>query len=64
MPYYRLYFVDSHGHFGGVEGFAAPDDDIAVEYAETHPQTVMELWCGERRVRQWREPAGAPGAGA
>jgi len=57
VPYYRLYFLDSHGHFGRVEGFAARDDDSAVEHAESHGEAVKELWCGGRRVRQWRTPA-------
>ncbi|HEY1144641.1 MAG TPA: hypothetical protein VGE68_11505 [Sphingomicrobium sp.] len=53
MPYYRLYFLDRRGRFGRVEGFAAQDDDAAVQVAEVHAETVKELWCGGRRVRQW-----------
>ena len=55
MPYYRLYFLDRRGHFGRVEGFAAADDSAAVTFAETQDDAVKELWCGGRRVKQWRE---------
>ena len=55
MPYYRLYFLDRRGRFGREEGFAADDDDNAVRRAEEHGETVKELWCGGRRVKQWIE---------
>jgi len=55
VPYYRLYFLDRRGHFGRVEGFAAADDDAAVRIAEDQDNAVKELWCGGRRVKQWRE---------
>ena len=54
MPYYRLYFLDRRGRFGRVEGFAALDDATAIHQAEGHVETVKELWCGGRRVKQWR----------
>lgn len=53
MPYYRLYFLDRRGRFGRVEGFAATDDDAAIQAAEGHDESVKELWCGGRRVKQW-----------
>jgi hypothetical protein len=53
VPYYRLYFLDRRGRFGRVEGFAAQDDAIAIRQAEGHGETVKELWCGGRRVKQW-----------
>ena len=59
VPYYRLYFVDRRGRFGRVEGFAAPDDAAAVEVAEGQDDTVKELWCGGRRVKQWRGASAA-----
>ena len=55
VPYYRLYFLDRRGRFGRVEGFAAADDDVAIRQAEGHGETVKELWCGGRRVKQWSE---------
>ena len=55
MPYYRLYFVDRRGRFGRVEGFAAANDEQAVEIAEGQDDAVKELWCGGRRVKQWRK---------
>jgi hypothetical protein len=57
VPYYRLYFLDRRGRFGRVEGFAAEDDLGAVVQAEKHGDTVKELWCGGRRVKQWGEKA-------
>ena len=50
-----LYFLDRRGRFGRVEGFAAADDDVAIRQAEGHGETVKELWCGGRRVKQWSE---------
>ena len=44
MSYYRLYFVDRRGRFGRVEGFAADNDEAAVERAEEHGEVVKELW--------------------
>ncbi len=55
VPYYRLYFLDRRGRFGRVEGFAAADDDLAICQAEGHGETLKELWCGGRRVKQWSE---------
>lgn len=55
MPYYRLYFLDRRGRFGRVEGFAAADDDAAIQVAELQAQQVKELWCGGRRVKQWQD---------
>ena len=55
VPYYRLYFLDRRGRFGREEGFAATDDDVAIRQAEGHGETVKELWCGGRRVKQWNE---------
>ena len=59
MPYYRLYFVDRRGRFGRVEGFAAANDEQAVEIAEGEDVAVKELWCGARRVKQWRGASSA-----
>ena len=53
LPYYRLYFLDRRGRFGRVEGFAATDDDAAIQVAELQGDVVKELWCGGRRVTQW-----------
>lgn len=55
VPYYRLYFLDRRGRFGRVEGFAAEDDSRAIGQAERHGDGVKELWCGGRRVKQWKE---------
>jgi hypothetical protein len=55
VPYYRLYFLDRRGRFGRVEGYAAEDDLNAIRVAEAHGDTVKELWCGGRRVKQWSE---------
>lgn len=59
MPYYRLYFLDRRGRFGRVEGFAAEDDTAAIRLAEQQRESVMELWCGGRRVKQWHENGAA-----
>ena len=40
---------------GGVEGFAAENDDFAIRQAERLGDSVKELWCGGRRVKQWSE---------
>ena len=55
MPYYRLYFLDRRGRFGRVENIAAEDDAGAIRQAEGYGDTVKELWCGGRRVKQWSE---------
>ena len=55
VPYYRLYFLDRRGRFGRVEGFAAEDDLAAIGQSEMHGNAVKELWCGGRRVKQWKE---------
>jgi hypothetical protein len=57
VPYYRLYFLNTNGHFGRVEGFAAPDDGAAVTHAESAREPVKELWCGGRRLKQWKASA-------
>jgi hypothetical protein len=59
VPYYRLYFLDRRGHFGRVEGFAAANDEKAVEFAEGQDDAVKELWCGGRRVKQWHGASAA-----
>lgn len=59
VPYYRLYFLDRRGRFGRVEGIAAENDEGAIRQAEVHGDTVKELWCGGRRVKQWSEDKAA-----
>jgi uncharacterized protein YciI len=59
VPYYRPYFVDRRGRFGRVEGFAAANDEEAVQFAENQDNAVKELWCGGRRVKQWRQESAA-----
>ena len=62
MAYYRLYFLNRHGHIQRVEDFEAADDATAIARAAAEPGRPMELWCAGRRVEQWpcAEPAKNP----
>lgn len=59
MTYYRLYFLDRHGHIQQVEDFEAADDCAAIGEASRKGAAPRELWCAGRRVGQWpcAEPA-------
>ena len=59
MAYYRLYFLNQHGHIQRVEDFEAADDVTAIAKAVHERGRPMELWCAGRRVQQWpcQEPA-------
>ena len=58
MAYYRLYFLNRHGHIQRVEDFEAADDLTAKARAARELGRPMELWCAGRRVEQW--PCGEP----
>jgi hypothetical protein len=49
MTEYRLYTVESDGHFIGSRTFTADSDDDAVVWIEDHS---VELWSGPRLVRR------------
>jgi hypothetical protein len=51
MPEYRLYPVDTDGHFAGMEAFIADEDAAAIEKAERLADgRHVELWSGPRLV--------------
>jgi hypothetical protein len=51
---YRLYFLDSRGHIGGVVELACADDDEASQQAEAHSDgRAMELWNRDRKVARF-----------
>ena len=56
MPIYRLYFMDSTGPwFRALREFEASSDELAAALAEdARGRGPMELWTGNRRVRQWQ----------
>ena len=56
MAYYRLYFLNQHGHIQRVEDFEAADDVTAIAKAARERCRPMELWCAGRRVEQWPCP--------
>lgn len=62
VAYYRLYFLNPHGHIERVEDFEAADDLAAIGEAERKGSPPKELWCAGRRVEQWPcpEPAATP----
>ena len=55
MRCYRLQYVDgSGGHIVRVREFDAEADEVAIAYAdEIRSLTAMELWEGDRRVKEW-----------
>ena len=57
MHYYRLYFMHRFsGHIDHFREFEAKDDDHALAIAEGWREDGrMELWNGERRLKQWEE---------
>lgn len=57
VPYYRLYFLNGCGHIETYESFEALDDAGAIERADLrHSVLAKELWCENRRVKQWSAP--------
>ena len=50
MAYYRLYFLNRHGHIQRVDDFEAADDSAAIARAARELGRPMELWCAGRRV--------------
>lgn len=61
MAYYRLYFLNGDEHIETYESFEADDDAAALAAAEAR-KTVLgkELWCGQRRLKQWIRPMNLP----
>ncbi len=50
-PGYQAYIVGPDGHFVGAEGFFAPNDEAAYEYARQFVDGHdVELWSGNRYV--------------
>ena len=55
MPNYRVYFFDGHGHIDRREDFAVANDLAAIGFVEgIEVRVARELWCGGRKVRQWK----------
>ena len=53
MTEYRLYTVESDGHFIGSRTFTADSDDDAVVWAKQQIEDhSVELWSGPRLVRR------------
>jgi len=54
MAYYRLYHVETDP-LCGVSDFEADDDERAAQFAATlNGSSTAELWCGTRKVGQFR----------
>ena len=57
MAHYRLYCVDSRGHFFRCEEFEAEGDEEAVgRSAELRGGFAAELWSGKRMVKVFQRP--------
>ena len=55
MTNYRLYPLDTDGHFRGVVEFLASDDTVALEIAErTSAGQPSELWERDRFVKKFK----------
>jgi hypothetical protein len=52
---YRLHYLDGfRGEAVSIREFQAETDETAIAYAdEVRSLTAMELWQGDRRVKQW-----------
>ena len=51
---YRLYFLDGEGRFSKAHEFFADDDAQAIAISEGWQEgRRMELWCGNRLVKEW-----------
>jgi len=59
MPTYRIYVLDQTNHIRSYKVAECYSDSEAIAAAEElrkeHPW--IEIWCGDRMVRQWRPPA-------
>ena len=55
VGHYRLHYLDVvRGDIVRVREFEADSDEAAIAYGDdVRSLTSMELWEGERRVRQW-----------
>jgi hypothetical protein len=55
VAYYRLYYLDRlSGHVDHFREFEAESDEAAIAYADdTRGLTPMELWNGERKIKDW-----------
>jgi hypothetical protein len=55
VAYYRLYYLDGlSGHVDHFREFEAESDEAAIAYADdTRGLTPMELWSGERKIKDW-----------
>jgi hypothetical protein len=57
MLHYRLYCIDSRGHFFRCEEFAADGDEEAISLsAELRGRHAAELWSGKRIVKAFDQP--------
>ena len=55
MPDYRLYFLDANGKVAHAVELQCPNDDNAIQLAETHADgRDMELWSLKRRIRTFQ----------
>jgi hypothetical protein len=56
MPHYRLYYLDRFsGHVQRSHEFVADDDEAATAVAQSvRGDNAMELWCRQRKVRDWK----------
>ena len=51
MSYYRLYYLNQHGHIRHAVDWECADDPSALSIVGKHVDgRAMELWSGERRV--------------
>ena len=58
---YRLYALDSQGHFTSVEEFSAETDAAASKHAEVAAlEGPRELWAGGRRIGSFGLKSAAP----
>jgi hypothetical protein len=54
MPEYRLHFLDRNSRIKRTIEFECSDDERAIGMIEEHVTgTAMELWRGERRLREF-----------
>jgi hypothetical protein len=54
MPEYRLYFLDRNSRIKRTVEFECSDDERAIGMIEEHVAgTAMELWRGERCLREF-----------
>ena len=55
MPIFRLQYVDLFsGNILRARDFQAASDEAAIAYAEeARGLTAMELWQGDRKIKQW-----------